>query len=355
MTTIDKSKPVLVTGATGYVAGWLVKKLLDEGLTVHAAVRDPKNKSKLAHLDELAANSTGNIKYFKADLLQNGSYAEAMEGCELVYHTASPYTISVKDPQKELVDPALKGTHNVLSQATKTASVKRVVVTSSCAAIYSDAIDCENAPNGILTENDWNTTASLDYLPYSYSKTLAEKEAWKIAGSQKQWDLVVINPCGVFGPALNPKTSTSESTSIMKQIGDGTMKAGVPNLGFGVVDVRDLAVAHFEAGFRPDANGRNIILAHNTNLLEMALTLQEDFGSKFPIPKSALPKWLLMIVGPLANKAFTRKFIRNNVNVAWKGDNSKSMRELGMKYRSLKETMVDDFRSLVAAQIIQSK
>ena len=87
----------------------------------------------------------------------------------------------------------------------------------------------------------------------------------------------------------------------------------------------------------------------------MALTLQEDFGSKFPIPKSALPKWLLMIVGPLANKAFTRKFIRNNVNVAWKGDNSKSMRELGMKYRSLKETMVDDFRSLVAAQIIQSK
>jgi len=355
MTTIDKSKPVLVTGATGYVAGWLVKKLLDEGLTVHAAVRNPKNKSKLAHLDELAANSTGNIKYFKADLLQNGSYAEAMEGCELVYHTASPYTISVKDPQKELVDPALKGTHNVLSQATKTASVKRVVVTSSCAAIYSDAIDCENAPNGILTENDWNTTASLDYLPYSYSKTLAEKEAWKIAGSQKQWDLVVINPCGVFGPALNPKTSTSESTSIMKQIGDGTMKAGVPNLGFGVVDVRDLAVAHFEAGFRPDANGRNIILAHNTNLLEMALTLQEDFGSKFPIPKSALPKWLLMIVGPLANKAFTRKFIRNNVNVAWKGDNSKSMRELGMKYRSLKETMVDDFRSLVAAQIIQSK
>ena len=229
------------------------------------------------------------------------------------------------------------------------------MVTSSCAAIYSDAIDCENAPNGILTENDWNTTASLDYLPYSYSKTLAEKEAWKIAGSQKQWDLVVINPCGVFGPALNPKTSTSESTSIMKQIGDGTMKAGVPNLGFGVVDVRDLAVAHFEAGFRPDANGRNIILAHNTNLLEMALTLQEDFGSKFPIPKSALPKWLLMIVGPLANKAFTRKFIRNNVNVAWKGDNSKSMRELGMKYRSLKETMVDDFRSLVAAQIIQSK
>ncbi|MFT6028212.1 MAG: nucleoside-diphosphate-sugar epimerase [Alteromonas macleodii] len=355
MTTIDKSTPVLVTGATGYVAGWLVKKLLEEGLTVHAAVRNPENKSKLAHLDELAANATGNIKYFKADLLKIGSYADAMEGCELVYHTASPYTLDVKDPQKELIDPALNGTRNVLNQASKTASVKRVVVTSSCAAIYSDAIDCETAPNGILTEEVWNTTSSLSYLPYSYSKTLAEQEAWKISKSQKQWDLVVVNPCGVFGPALNPTTSTSESTSIMKQIGDGTMKAGVPKLGFGVVDVRDLADAHFEAGFRPEANGRNIILGHNTNLLEMALTLQVEFGSKFPLPKSALPKWLLMIVGPFANKAFTRKFIRNNVNQEWRGDNSKSVRELGMNYRSLKETMVDDFRSLVNANIIQSK
>ncbi|MCB9205699.1 MAG: NAD-dependent epimerase/dehydratase family protein, partial [Flavobacteriales bacterium] len=123
MTTIDRSKPVMVTGATGYVAGWLVKKLLEEGLTVHAAVRDPKNKTKLAHLDELAANSAGSIKYFKADLLQPGSYAEAMEGCELIYHTASPYTLTVNNPQKELIDPALKGTQNVLSQASETPSV----------------------------------------------------------------------------------------------------------------------------------------------------------------------------------------------------------------------------------------
>ena len=152
MTQIDRSKTILVTGATGYVAGWLVKKLLEEGLTVHAAVRNPENKQKIGHLDELASNLPGSIKYFKADLLNNGSYAEAMEGCELVFHTASPFIASVKDPQKELIDPAKLGTRNVLEQANKTKSVKRVVLTSSCAAIYGDNIDLQSTQNGVFTE-----------------------------------------------------------------------------------------------------------------------------------------------------------------------------------------------------------
>ncbi|MCB0754186.1 MAG: NAD-dependent epimerase/dehydratase family protein [Flavobacteriales bacterium] len=352
MTTIDRSKPVMVTGATGYVAGWLVKKLLEEGLTVHAAVRDPKNKTKLAHLDELAAKSSGSIKYYKADLLQPGSYAEAMEGCELVYHTASPYTLNVKDPQKELIDPALKGTQNVLAQASKTPSVKRVVLTSSCAAIYTDATDCQNAPNGVLTEAVWNTTASLNYQPYSYSKTLAEKEAWKMAEAQGQWDLVVVNPCGVFGPALNASSSTSESTNLMKQLADGTMKMGVPNIGIGVVDVRDLAEAHFAAGFNPEANGRNIIAGHNTSFLKMAQILHDEYEDKYPVPNKALPKWLLSLVGPMVNKAITRPFVKKNVNVEWKADNAKSKRELGITYRPLEETLVDDFQALINAKVI---
>lgn len=129
MKIIDKTKPVMLTGATGYVAGWIVKKLLDEGMTVHAAVRDPENLNKLKYLDKLAANSIGAIKYFKSDLLEQGSYKKAMEGCELVFHTASPFTLSVKDAQKQLVDPALKGTENVLETVNETASVKRVVLT----------------------------------------------------------------------------------------------------------------------------------------------------------------------------------------------------------------------------------
>lgn len=347
MTQIDQSKPVLVTGATGYVAGWLVKKLLEQGFTVHAAVRNPDNQEKIAHLNQLAESTSGAIKFFKSDLLQDGSYKEAMEGCELVYHTASPFINDVKDPQKDLIDPAVKGTTNVLETANQVSSVKRVVVTSSCAAIYADAIDCQKGPNGMLTEEMWNTTSSLEYQPYSYSKTLAEKKAWEIANQQSQWDLVTINPSFVMGPALNPKTNTSESLNVLKQMGDGTFKSGLPKMGVGVVDVRDVGEAHFLAGMTPSAKGRYITSAHNTNFLEMGLILQEKFGADYPIPKKALPKWLLMIVGPMANKLFSRRFIKNNVNIEWKADNSKIKNELGIHFRPLKETMEDAFQVLV--------
>lgn len=355
MTQIDKTKPVLVTGATGYVAGWLVKKLLDEGITVHAAVRNPDKKEKTQHLDKVAATSKGSIKYFKSDLLEKGSYVEAMKGCELVFHTASPFVTDVKDPQRDLIDPAVIGTQNVLETANQTPSVKRVVITSSCAAIYTDAIDCQNAPGGVLTEEIWNTTSSLEYQPYSYSKTLAEKKAWEIAEKQSKWDLVTINPSLVLGPPLNVKSNTSESFTILKQMGDGSFKAGAPKMGIGMVDVRDVADAHYKAGFTPEAKGRYITSAHSTNFYEMGMALQPKFGKNFPIPKKALPKWLLMLIGPMANKLFTRKFIRNNVNVEWKADNSKIKNELGINFRPMQTTMEDGFQVLVDQKIIKSK
>lgn len=351
-TQIDRTKPVLVTGATGFVAGWLVKKLLDEGLTVHAAVRNPDNEKKVAHLNDLAANSPGQIKYFKSDLLDEGSYAAAMEGCELVYHTASPFTNSVSDPQKELIDPAVNGTRNVLEQASKTPTVKRVVVTSSCAAIYSDASEVAQTPKGVLTEEVWNTTASLDYQPYSFSKVEAEKTAWEIARAQNRWDLVTINPPLVMGPALNAGSITSESYNLLKQLGDGTMKMGAPNMGIGLVDVRDVAEAHFQAGFNPNAQGRYITSAHNTSFLEIAETLHKEYGDKYPIPNRPLPKWLLMLIGPMVNKAMNRQFIRNNVNHEWKADNSKIRRELGINFRPMAETMHDSFEVLIEHQMV---
>lgn len=355
MVTIDKTKPVLVTGANGYVASWLVKKLLDEGLTVHAAVRDPKNEKKIAHLVEAAQNSKGQIKFFAADLLKPGSYKEAMAGCELVYHTASPFITDVKDPQKELIDPAVKGTENVLRSAMETPSVKRVVDTSSCAAIYTDCIDTVNAPGGRLTEEVWNTTASLDYQPYSYSKTLAEQKAWEMANSQKQWDLITINMCLVMGPPLNPKETTSESFTFLKQMGDGTFKSGAPKLGCGVVDVRDVGEAHFRAGFTPGAKGRYITAAHATDFFEMSQMLVSKYGKDFPLPKSPAPKWLLMLIGPFLNKNLTRRFIRNNINIPWKADNSKIINELGMAFRPLSETMIDSFAVLVDEGILKAK
>ncbi len=349
---IDKSKPVLVTGATGYVAGWLVKKLLDEGLTVHAAVRNPEDKKKTEHLDEIAVKSHGMLKYFAADLLREGSYAEAMQDCELVFHTASPFIASVKDPQKDLVNPALLGTRNVLEQANKTPSVKRVVLTSSVAAIYGDNIDILNAPNGILTEDVWNTTSDLSHQPYSYSKTLAEKEAWAINKKQSRWDLVVINPGLVLGPALNIGGVTSESFRIVKQFGDGSLKMGGPKIGFGIVDVRDLALAHFNAGFFPEAEGRNIISGYNTWFMEMGKTLLPKYGKKYPIPKKEMPKFLIMLFGPILNKAMTHKFISRNVGYPFTADNSKSIRSLKVAYRPLEETMNDTFQQLIDYKLI---
>lgn len=355
MTQIDKRKPVMVTGANGYVASWLVKLLLDEGITVHAAVRDPENHKKIGHLVEAAEASKGMIIFFKSDLLIPGSYMDAMQGCELVYHTASPFTTAVKDPQKELIDPAVNGTANVLETANKVSSVKRVVVTSSVAAMYSDAVDTVNAPEGQLTEAVWNTTASLDYQPYSHSKTLAEKKAWELANKQSRWDLVTINPSLVLGPALNPHNTSSESINILKMLGGGEMRMGAPKIGAGVVDVRDVAMAHFQAGFTPTASGRYITSAHNTDFLEMGTVLLPKYGDKYPLPKRALPKWFLLIVGPFVNKLFSRRFIRNNVDIPWKADNSKIKKELGITFRPLKEIMEDSFQLLIDEGILKAK
>ncbi|MGB6037286.1 MAG: diaminohydroxyphosphoribosylaminopyrimidine deaminase, partial [Cryomorphaceae bacterium] len=159
----------------------------------------------------------------------------------------------------------------------------------------------------------------------------------------------------VLGPALNPKNTTSESVNLLKMLGGGDMKMGAPKIGIGLVDIRDVAEAHYRAGFTPEAKGRYITSAHETDFLEMGTVLLPKYGDKFPLPKKALPKWLLMIVGPLTNKTFTWKFIRNNVNVPWRADNSKVKKDLGMTFRPMKETMEDSFQVLVDEGIIKPK
>lgn len=195
MRQIDRTKPVLVTGGTGYVASWIIKMLLEDGISVNATVRDPSDADKVQHLTPFAEASETQLKLFKADLLDPGSFNDAMHGCELVMHTASPFFITgIKNPEQELIQPAREETRNVLEAANKTPSVKRVVVTSSVVAIYGDNTDIKSAPGGIFTEKQWNVTSSAEHQPYAYSKTVAEKEAWAIAGEQNQWDLLTINP-----------------------------------------------------------------------------------------------------------------------------------------------------------------
>jgi len=341
--------PVMVTGATGYIAGWLVRRLLEEGKTVHAAVRQPNNPDKIAHLVQLAADLPGEIRFFKGDLLDQGSYAEAMDGCEVVFHTASPFISDISDPQKDLVDPAVGGTRNVLETANATKSVKRVVVTSSCASIYGDAQDVALAPGKILTEEIWNTTSRLDHQAYSYSKVEAEKAAWEIANGQGRWNLVTINPSFVVGPGV-AGAHGSESFSLIKQLGDGAMKSGVPAFEIGAVDVRDVAEAHMRAGFVAAAKGRYITSSETKTFLGMGQHLRTKFGDKYPFPKNEMPKWLLWLVGPFVSKLFTREMIAKNVGHAWLADHSKSVNELGMKYSSVEIAIEEMFQQLIDAK-----
>ncbi len=349
---IDKTKPVMLTGATGYVAGQLAKKLMEEGFTIHAPIRNPNDKDKTNYLDAIAANSRGSIKYFKADLLEQGSYDKAAAGCEVIFHTASPFTLSIKDPQKDLVDPALLGTENVLNTANKTESVKRVVLTSSCAAIYGDSADLQNYPNQTLTEEQWNTTSSLTLNPYSYSKVLAEKKAWEMANAQKQWDLVTINPSLVVGPGINPR-GTSESYNIMKQMGNGTMMLGCPEMAIGAVDVRDVAEAHFRAAFTPEAKGRYVTSAENLTFLGLADMLRPKYGAKYPLPKKNLPRWLVMLMGPLSG--LSKQMLKANLGYPWKADNSKIKKELNFKFRPISVAVNEFFAQLIDAGVLKNK
>ena len=344
---IDKTTPVMVTGATGYVAGELIKQLLGAGIRVHAAVRNPDATAKIAHLNAMEG-ADANLKLFKADLLVEGSYAEAMAGCGTVFHTASPFTTNIKDPQRDMVDPALKGTENVLNSVAQTGSVKRVVLTSSCVAIYGDALDIAAYPGGVMTEAQWNHSSTLNHQTYSYSKTVAEKRAWEMAKSQDQYKLVVINPGFILGPGTmdNP---TSESFSLIRQMIDGTMRMGAPDFDIGCVDVADVALAHIRAAYTPEAEGRHITVGEGKTFLDLAADIRAE-RPNLPTPKSAIPKWLLKIIGPLINQTMTRKMLDRNIGHPWRFDNTKAKAALGMEFRPVAPAVV-----AMADQILAKK
>lgn len=318
---------VLVTGATGYVAGGLVERLLKAGSIVHAAVRDPSDTAKVAHLRAMAKGSAGSVVFFKTNLLEAGSYDEAMRGCEVVFHTASPFLPMPKvgDPQRDLVDPALKGTRNVLDTANRTAAVKRLVLTSSGAAISGGPADLAKAPGGILTEACWNTVSSLDNGPYPYSKTVAERAAWEIAKAQDRWRLVVINPGFVLGPATS-RTHTSASFSHLQNLGEGTFPPSLLTWRVGMVDVLDVAEAHFRGGFTPQAEGRHIVWAGEYSFGDLAQMLEDAFGDRWPFPKNTSPP---------------------DGQPLYRADNTKSKLALGMQYHPVKDAAVAMFQQLI--------
>ena len=342
---MDTTKPICVTGASGYIASWIVRFLLEQGFTVHATVRNLNNEQSVAHLKKAAQGQPGVLKLFNADLLKEGSFDAAIKGCELVIHTASPFIIKgFKDAHEALVRPAVEGTANVLYACTRIETVKRVVLTSTVASVYGDSVEARDVPNATFTEAHWNNTSSEHHQPYSYSKVAAERKAWDICRQQSQWDLVTINPSLVVGPSL---TTLSQSTSmdVIKDLGSGRQRTGVPHLELGVVDVREVAQAHIQAGLNPKAKGRYIVSNQVVSLLDMAKIIREKFA-QYPLPTMQLPKLVVKIVGPVA-AGISREFIEKNVGYRFAFDNQRSQQELGIQYRPLSQSLHEHFQQMI--------
>ncbi len=354
MSTPTTPLTILVTGASGYIASWITKYLLEAGHTVHATLRDPNKAASVAHLQAAADHAPGQLKLFKADLLTAGSFNEAMQGCSVVIHTASPFILEgYTDAHTALVKPAVEGTRNVLNTVNQCDSVKRVVLTSSVSAMYGDNIEIQNKTTGKFDENDWNTTSSISHNPYQFSKAEAERLAWEMKKKQKRWDLVAINPAMVMGPAL---TTSSQSGSIdtLLQLGDGRLKTGVPNLYMGVVDVRDVAQAHIAAAFTPKAQGRYVVCADSLNMMGMAAPLKAKWGKQFPFPAMTVPKFMTWLVGPLMGPV-TRKFVSLNVGYKIGFNNNKRRKYLGMNYRPVANTLQEHFQQLIDDGLLKPK
>jgi nucleoside-diphosphate-sugar epimerase len=332
------NKIVLVTGASGYIGSWVVKYLLEKGYTVRATVRDKSKTNKYQHLIDIAEKESRKIEIWEADLVKEGSFDEAAKGADAIIHVASPFTLRYKDAQRDLIEPAIKGTQNALNAATKSGSVKRVVLTSSVAAVHGDNIDMKEQGLNEFTEDQFNTSSSASHQPYSFSKVSAEKEAWRIAREQNQWKLVVINPSFVMGPSL-ANTSDSESINFMRDMLKGKFFFGAPDLTFGFVDVRDVALAHVLALENEQAEGRHILAERVMNVMGLAHIVRQNFKGKYRLPMAKAPKPLLMLIGGLFG--VTPRFVKRNVGYPIKLNSSKSREKLGLEYRSFDETVKD--------------
>ncbi|XP_047327138.1 phenylacetaldehyde reductase-like [Impatiens glandulifera] len=267
-----EGKTVCVTGASGFIASWLVKHLLRRGYTVNATVRDLSDPLKTKHLVELDG-AKERLKLFKANLTEDCSFDEAIEGCHGVFHVASPCTFTTKkDPYAEIVEPAVKGTINVLNSCAKTPSVRRVILTSSITAV---SFTTRRSSEGVLDETWFSDPehCKKNKLWYQLSKTLAEEAAWKFV-KEKGIDMVVINSSAVIGSMFN--SSLNLTCVIVLNLMNGLQL--YKDL-IGWINVKDVADAHIQAFEISSANGRYCLSERELRLSDVANELVKLYPS----------------------------------------------------------------------------
>jgi len=336
---------VMVSGATGFVAGHVVEILLKKGYTVHGTVRSLKSEDKIAFLKEFNETLPGTLKLFEASLTGKDPFNKAISGCAGVLHIASA-VMSPHIPPAEFVDIAVSGTLSALEAAKKSKTVKRVVVTSSVASIYPTK--SKIASGEAYGIDDWNEMATQDYCTYAYSKTQAEKATleWLKKEKKKPFQYSSIHFPAAFGPQQNARVTSSQ---IMPQLVLANVYPVLMPMGVNVIDVRDVARAHVHALESEKADGRYIVALDPSvskySLKDVSNTFQQLYPDH-PVPYLELPVGLSKLI------ALLDKRVDQCMLDAWKRaipgyDGSRLVKELGFEYKhtNLTETFRDTAES----------
>jgi dihydroflavonol-4-reductase len=340
---------VLVTGGTGFIAAHCLIQLLAAGHDVRATVRDLAREKDLdAMLRQGGVDAGQRVTLFAADLNADAGWATAMAGCDYVLHVASPFPAAAPKDENELIAPARDGTLRVL-RAARDAGVKRVVLTSSFAAIGYGLEE----PTAAFTEKDWTDLTSPRLQPYTKSKTIAERAAWDFSAREgRGMELAVVNPVVVFGPLLGADYSTS--ILVVKRLLEGSVP-GCPDLWFGVVDVRDVADLHLRAMTHPAARGERFLATGGdfVSILQIARFLKEGTGQAGRrVPTRRLPNWLVRAVGlfdPTIRQVLPELGKRKNAS------NERARRLLGWEPRSPQDAILATAQSLLQLGLVKTQ
>tara|TARA_R110002020_G_scaffold83397_1_gene206898 strand:- start:291597 stop:292619 length:1023 start_codon:yes stop_codon:yes gene_type:complete len=337
---------VLVTGATGFIAGHVILQLLEAGHEVRGTARSAASAPKLNATLSKYAGKPVNIELYAANLENDAGWADAVAGMDYVQHVASPFPAGVPKDPEDLIRPAREGALRVL-KAAKAAGVKRVVMTSSMAAI---AYGWGDARPAVLTEEHWSNPDNLkDNTAYTRSKTIAERAAWDyVNGEGKGLELAVINPAAVLGPVMSGDLSASLELLTMPM--SGKIPA-VPRIGFGIVDVRDVASAQVAAMTLPEAAGERFLLSQPFMWFsEVAEVLSEAFPDyKKKIPSGTMPDFVLKLVS-LVNP--TLKQVLPELGRQRQISNENARTVLGWKPHTAKEAIIAGGQSLIDNGIV---